>query len=228
MATRPTRKTEPPPPPPPDPTPTPTPAAAVPPRVALSGLTVFTTGEAAEVAQLSQQTIIRNFDAGRLKGYRVPGSRFRRIPRESLVAFLKANGLPLDALRQGGRRRLLVVDDDPQVLAFLEEVLKTDGRFEVKTATCGYDAGLVSAAFEPELILLDYMLPDVNGDRVCRSVKADPRLADTRVLIVSGAADPAEVERLMAAGADGFLQKPFSMAALLARVETLLGLTTTG
>ena len=200
----------------------------VPPRVALSGLTVFTTGEAAEVAQLSQQTIIRNFDAGRLKGYRVPGSRFRRIPRESLVAFLKANGLPMDALRQGGRRRLLVVDDDPQVLAFLEEVLQTDGRFEVQTATCGYDAGLLSASFEPELILLDYMLPDVNGDRVCQAIKSDPRLSGTRVLIVSGAANPEEVDRLMAAGADGFLQKPFSMAALLGRVEALLGLTTTG
>ncbi len=86
-----------------------TPAKAI--RPELAGLQVFTTGEAAEVSRLSQQTIIRSFDAGRLQGYRVPGSRFRRIPRESLVAFLRENNLPMDTLDAerpppaAGRRR---------------------------------------------------------------------------------------------------------------------------
>ncbi|BAM04417.1 response regulator [Phycisphaera mikurensis] len=193
-------------------------------RRPLGGLAVFTTGEAATATGLSQQTIIRNFDAGRLQGYRVPGSRFRRIPRDSLLAFLKDNGIPLDRLREGSRHRLLVVDDDPGVLALLDEVLRLDGRFEVRTATCGYDAGMESVGFRPELILLDYMLPDINGDRVCRSVKETPELSDTRVLIISGAATDEEVERLMAAGADGFLQKPFELTTLIARIEALLDL----
>ena len=191
-------------------------------RPELAGLQVFTTGEAAEVSRLSQQTIIRSFDAGRLQGYRVPGSRFRRIPRDSLIAFLRENNLPMDALNKSGLRRLLVVDDDPEVLAFLDEVLRDDGRFEVRLATCGYEAGLVSAVFEPELILLDYMLPDINGDRVCKLIRENPRLAGTRVLVISAAATTAEVERLMEAGADDFLQKPFSMADLLGRIDALL------
>jgi len=65
---------------------------------------LFTTGEAAEVCRVSQQTIIRCFDAGRLEGFRVPGSRFRRIPRQSLVKFMKDNNIPLDAIESGKRK----------------------------------------------------------------------------------------------------------------------------
>src|SRR5205809_2825959 len=77
--------------------------------------TVFTTGEAAKVCKVSQQTIIRCFDNGQLKGFRVPGSKFRRIPREALYRFMKDNGIPTDAL-ESGKRKVLVVDDDPDIV----------------------------------------------------------------------------------------------------------------
>ncbi len=73
--------------------------------------TVFTTGEAAKICKVSQQTIIRCFDSGQLKGFRVPGSRFRRIPRDQLYAFMRDNGIPTDAL-DSGKRKILVEDDD--------------------------------------------------------------------------------------------------------------------
>src|SRR5271165_3511159 len=89
---------------------------------------VFTTGEAAEVCKVSQQTIIRCFDTGRLGGFRVPGSKFRRIPREALVKFMKDNGIPLDNL-ESGRRKVLVVDDDAEIVELFVDVLNRDGRF---------------------------------------------------------------------------------------------------
>ena len=76
--------------------------------------TVFTTGEAAKICKVSQQTIIRCFDSGQLKGFRVPGSRFRRIPREQLYMFMRDNGIPTDAL-ESGKRKVLIVDDDQRV-----------------------------------------------------------------------------------------------------------------
>src|SRR5438552_18489623 len=76
---------------------------------------VFTTGEAAEICKVSQQTIIRCFDNGRLQGFRVPGSRFRRIPREALLQFMKDNNIPPDAL-DSGKTKVLVVDDDPELV----------------------------------------------------------------------------------------------------------------
>src|SRR5438477_8663315 len=124
--------------------------------------TVFTTGEAAEICKVSQQTIIRCFDSGRLRGFRVPGSRFRRIPRDALVQFMKDNGIPPDAL-DNGKSKILVVDDDPEIVELFVDVLDRDGRFEVKTASTGYDAGMITQEFGPDLIILDYMLPDING-----------------------------------------------------------------
>src|SRR6187402_740141 len=95
--------------------------------------TVFTTGEAAKICKVSQQTIIRCFDNGQLKGFRVPGSRFRRIPREMLYKFMKDNGIPTDAL-ESGKRKVLLVDDDPEIVELINKALDDDGRFEVKIA----------------------------------------------------------------------------------------------
>lgn len=184
---------------------------------------VFTTGEAAEVCNVSQQTIIRCFDSGRLQGFRVPGSRFRRIPREELIRFMKENGIPLEAL-EGGRRRVLIVDDDQRIIDLISDILTRDGRFEIKSATNGYDAGLQTSSFRPNLILLDYMLPDINGDVVVSRVRELPEGADTKILIISGVVKQEEIAGLLRKGADGFLKKPFHPADLVERVVSLTGL----
>src|SRR4029079_4872686 len=103
--------------------------------------TVFTTGEAAKICKVSQQTIIRCFDNGQLKGFRVPGSRFRRIPRDALYRFMSDNGIPTDAL-ESVKRKVLLVDDDPDLVEMIQKVLEEDGRFEVRTANNGFDAGM--------------------------------------------------------------------------------------
>src|SRR5882757_9728562 len=99
--------------------------------------TVFTTGEAAKICKVSQQTIIRCFDNGQLKGFRVPGSKFRRIPREALYRFMRDNGIPTDAL-ESGKRKVLLVDDDEEIVDLLSRALHDDGRFEVKIARNGF------------------------------------------------------------------------------------------
>ena len=189
--------------------------------------TVFTTGEAADICKVSQQTIIRCFDAGRLKGFRVPGSKFRRIPRDALLAFMRDNGIPPDKLNGNanggnGKHKILVVDDDPEIVELFVEVLDRDGRFEVKSASGGYQAGILTSEFRPDLILLDYMLPDINGNVVCQTIKANPELANTRVVIISGVVNQDEVDLLLAAGADEFIKKPFDIEKLVERVGSLL------
>ena len=127
--------------------------------------TVFTTGEAAKICKVSQQTIIRCFDSGQLKGFRVPGSRFRRIPRDVLYKFMKENSIPTDAL-ESGKRKALVVDDDEDLVDLIKDVLENDGRFEVRTANNGFDAGMMVKEYHPDIIVLDVMLPDINGKEV--------------------------------------------------------------
>jgi excisionase family DNA binding protein len=181
---------------------------------------VFTTGEVADICKISQQTVIRCFDSGKLRGFRVPGSRFRRIPRESLIQFMKDNSIPLKQL-DTGRKRVLVVDDDPAIVEMLVELLERDGRFEVQTASDGFQAGLRTQEFRPDVIVLDYLLPGLNGDAVIERIRAEVSLQSVRIIVVSGVVKPQDVQRLLDAGANDFLQKPFEIESLVERITEM-------
>jgi excisionase family DNA binding protein len=183
--------------------------------------TVFTTGEAAKVCKVSQQTIIRCFDNGQLKGFRVPGSRFRRIPREALYKFMKDNGIPTEAL-ESGKRKVLLVDDDAELVELIHKVLEEDGRFEVRIASNGFDAGMMVKEYRPDIIVLDVMLPDINGKEVCHRVRADTTLEDVRILCISGMIEEDKIQELRLAGADKFLHKPFDIEELIGEMCALL------
>jgi excisionase family DNA binding protein len=183
--------------------------------------TVFTTGEAAKICKVSQQTIIRCFDNGQLKGFRVPGSRFRRIPREMLYKFMKDNGIPTDAL-ESGRRKVLLVDDDTELVEIMTKFLEEDGRFEVKIATTGFDAGMLVKEYRPDIIVLDVMLPDINGKEVCQRVRADNTMEDVRILCISGMIEEDKIQDLRLSGADDFMHKPFDAEMLIERMCKLL------
>ena len=179
--------------------------------------TVFTTGEAAKVCKVSQQTIIRCFDNGQLKGFRVPGSKFRRIPREALYKFMRDNQIPTDAL-ESGKRKVLVVDDEPDIVDIIRQGLLDDGRFEIKVAANGFDAGMMVKEYRPDLIVLDVNLPDINGKEVCHRVRADTNLEEVRIICISGEVMEDRIQELKLAGADDFVQKPFDIDVLIERM----------
>jgi excisionase family DNA binding protein len=183
--------------------------------------TVFTTGEAAKICKVSQQTIIRCFDNGTLKGFRVPGSRFRRIPRDQLFAFMRDNGIPTDAL-ESSKRKVLIVDDDEELVELLSDVFDKDGRFEIRTANNGFDAGMLVREFRPDLVVLDVMLPDINGKEVCQRIRSDESLELVKIICISGMVEQDKISELKAAGADDFMHKPFNVDRLLDRVCDLL------
>lgn len=117
--------------------------------------------------------------------------------------------------------RVLVVEDDPSVRGLLHTLLSAEG-YEVSTASDGL-AGLVKAGTtDPALILLDLMMPDLGGLRVLEELHADPALASTPVIVVTGKVDavPGLREEL---GEDSVFVKPFAVAELLARVGELTG-----
>lgn len=185
--------------------------------------TVFTTGEAAKICKVSQQTIIRCFDNGQLRGFRVPGSRFRRIPRESLYKFMRDNGIPTDAL-ESGKRKVLLVDDETEVVESILAFLNADGRFETRVATNGFDAGMMVKEYHPDIIVLDVMLPDINGKEVCQRVRADKGLEDVRILCMSGLSDEEIIQGLKLSGADDFIAKPFAAEVLIDKMCSLMEL----
>lgn len=183
--------------------------------------TVFTTGEAAKICKVSQQTIIRCFDSGQLKGFRVPGSRFRRIPREQLYSFMRENGIPTDAL-DSGKRKVLVVDDDEDLVELICDTLERHGLLEVRSVNNGFGAGMLIKEFRPDLIVLDVMLPDINGKEVCTLVRSQKTMDDVRIICISGMVEADKIQQLLDAGANEFMKKPFDVDDLLGRICQLL------
>jgi len=182
---------------------------------------LFTTGEAAQICKVSQQTIIRCFDSGRVEGYRVPGSKFRRIPRQSLIKFMTESGIPIDNI-ESGKKKVLVVDDDVEIVELIADILVRDGRFDVKAAISGYDAGVQTQQFRPDLILLDYMLPDVNGNVVCQTIRRNPEFQNIKIIIISGVIKQDEIDLLLKSGAEDFIKKPFNIVELTDKITNVL------
>jgi len=134
---------------------------------------------------------------------------------------MKDNGIPTDAL-ESGKRKVLIVDDDQELVELLVDVFDKDGRFDIRTANNGFDAGMFVKEFRPDLVVLDIMLPDINGKEVCQRVRADANLESVKIICISGMVEQDKVQDLRAAGADDFIQKPFTVDKLLDRACDLL------
>jgi len=170
-------------------------------------------------------TIIRRFDAGDLEGYKVPGSRFRRIPKKHLVEFARKHGIPLPDLAAPQEappagRRALVVEDERRMANLMEKLLTGDG-WEVQVARNGFDAGFLASSFLPDLVILDILLPGVDGREACRRMRADARLAGAKIMAVTALRDEKSVEEIFEAGADDHLAKPFDLSVFRSKIKKL-------
>ena len=117
-------------------------------------------------------------------------------------------------------QKILVVDDQPKNVKLLADILAVKG-YEVATSESGADALAQMRSAPPDIVLLDVMMPGMNGYEVCRAVRADPALRALPVVLVT-ALDPSERIKGLEAGADDFLTKPINQPELLARVRSLL------
>ena len=134
---------------------------------------------------------------------------------------MKNNGIPTDAL-ESGKRKILVVDDDPDLVRMIVDVLESDGRFETRSVNNGFDAGMMVKEYRPDLIILDVMLQDINGKDVCIRVRNDSSLEDVKIICISGMVEEDKIQELKAAGANVFLHKPFDTDVLIEKMCALL------
>jgi DNA-binding response OmpR family regulator len=123
-------------------------------------------------------------------------------------------------------KKILIVDDEPNIVISLEFLMRREG-FEILVARDGEEALQSIRAHRPDLVLLDVMMPRINGFEVCRQVRAEPALAGTRIVMLSAKGRPAQIAEGLALGADGYITKPFSTRNLVTQVKSLLGLDET-
>ena len=179
---------------------------------------VLTTGEVAKICNVAPRTVSKWFDSGALHGYRIPGSKDRRIPLNQLIRFMKQHGMPLNGLMTGCTR-VLIVDDEQDIVEVLEKILEDEAKYEVELSRGGFAAGVTAENFRPNVIMLDLHLRDVEPNEVVKLVKKHPDLQLTKVVAMSGKLPEAEVAGLTALGFDGFLRKPFHVRQVIESVE---------
>jgi excisionase family DNA binding protein len=179
---------------------------------------VLTTGEVAKICNVAPRTVSKWFDTGSLKGYRIPGSKDRRIPVGELVRFMKAHGIPLDGL-SSGRTRVLVVDADREVTDTLARVLAEQTNYEIHAANTAFEAGLECERFKPHVLLLDLHLNDGDSRRVADAVRTSDNLQMTRIVAMSGKLTDGQAHSLRSQGFDDFLKKPFQVRQVVSAIE---------
>ena len=179
---------------------------------------VLTTGEVAKICNVAPRTVSKWFDSGQLKGYRIPGSKDRRIPVSNLIQFMKDHNIPMDGIHSG-KTRVLVVDDEPEVLEALEQVLAGQAGYDVRTAETGFEAGLECERFRPHVVLLDIHLGESDATDVAQIIRETEDLTITRVIAMSGKLTEGQAMNLRAHGFDGFLKKPFQVRQVIHEIE---------
>jgi len=117
--------------------------------------------------------------------------------------------------------RILIVDDEPSIVISLEYLMKREG-FEVSVAADGEAALAAVAARPPDLVILDVMMPKLNGFEVCRRLRAEPAWRGVRILMLTAKGREPELQKGLALGADAYVTKPFSTKDLVAEVKRLL------
>jgi DNA-binding response OmpR family regulator len=118
-------------------------------------------------------------------------------------------------------KRILIVDDEPNILISVEFLMKREG-YEVSIARDGEEGLAAIRAQQPDLVVLDVMMPKRDGFEVCTEVRADRSLSDVRILMLTAKGREAEIKKGLALGADAYIPKPFSTHELVAKVKALL------
>jgi len=175
-------------------------------------------------------TVNRRFDDGTLKGYKLPKSGVRRVPYKELVAFMKSFEIPMEFLDPfSPAYKVLIVDDEPIIIQTLRRYIEgsnTEGvEFDVKDTDNGFEAGRLYESFTPDLLVLDIMLPDIDGREVARKIKSE-KACLTKILGISGMISENDSQNLKEAGFDAFLAKPLEQNSFIETVCDLLEITT--
>jgi DNA-binding response OmpR family regulator len=124
--------------------------------------------------------------------------------------------------KEHGMKKILIADDDPNMLLLISAVLAR-GNYQVSQATTG-DAALHQARSEmPDLVVLDVMMPGIDGVEVCRRIKGDPGMRAIKVIMVTAKASSKDIETGLSAGADFYITKPFKIAELSTKIKELIG-----
>lgn len=185
-------------------------------------LTIY---QAAQHCGVSIETISKWIEEGILESV-TTGDGHRRIRRRDLHAFLRRQGMPIPhEIGDSNRKKILVIDDNRLLVETIVTALQEEPHdYEIVSASDGFEAGIQIKEFDPDVLILDIMMPDIDGYEVCRRVKEDPSAKRPKVIVLSGYLDEESFEKMRQYGADACFAKPLSLRSLKREVRRMLGM----
>jgi two-component system, OmpR family, response regulator VicR len=182
---------------------------------------LYTTHEVAKLLGVTPITVIRWIDSGKFKCYTTVGGH-RRIEHDELVRFAQEYNLPWQGDEEIKNRRdflILVVDDEPDILSMVEDILSDIQGIRLIKANNGFSAGAKLVEERPDLLLLDFKMPELDGFEFTKFIRQDPRFKDIPVVAISGLKADADRQQMMQCGVTEFITKPFSFDDITQTVE---------
>ena len=181
---------------------------------------IYTSGQVSKICNVAASTVNKWFDSGRLKGYRVPGSRHRRIPRERLIEFMECHGMPLDVLSEAAAKQVLVVAVDRDTIDCLQREMGEDSKFQLVRAASGFEAGMAAESVMPECVIVDFGIGQFDALQICRNLRRRPALS--HVMIIALLPNNRQLSVLENALVDDQFRKPVDAALISQRIRTML------
>ena len=178
--------------------------------------TIFTTGQVAKICKVAPRTVSKWFDSGRLRGYRIPGSQDRRIPREHLIRFLKEHGMPLGELEDEAMGKLLLVGVESGVRGQLMDLMPP-GDYKTEAASTGIRA----ESLHPDCVVIDFGMGRHEASLIATNLRKNNDYADA--VLVALLSDDDTASGLDRTPFNETFRKPFDTALLAERVRTLVG-----
>ncbi len=182
------------------------------------GRNVLTTGDVAKICNVAPRTVSKWFDSGQLHGYRIPGSKDRRIPVNELIRFMKANNMPTDILPVG-KMRVLVVDGENGSRSPIIDALAVRGGYEIQTVSNGFDAGAAAQRFSPHVILINLLAQGIDAHGICRSIRTSEEYGTIKIIALANHLSPQEAAALMQKGFDGYVSDPADAMEIIKKIE---------
>ena len=183
---------------------------------------ILTTSEVARICNVSSSTVIKWIDSGVLKGFKIPGSKTRRVTRKDLLEFMNEYGIPLGKL-EGAKTRVLVIDDNLNFCKMLKREFDLDGSFNALIIQYEFEIGTMLEGFKPDVVLLDLFLNGVDGRNICKFIRQNTRFKNIKVIGISGVYSQEKVMQEEDSRFDGFLKKPFKFSELKKKIREVQG-----
>jgi excisionase family DNA binding protein len=182
------------------------------------GKNVLTTGDVARICNVAPRTVSKWFDSGQLKGYRIPGSKDRRIPLPELLRFMKANNMPTDAL-PAGKIRILVVDGSEHPAPNLLDALKARGSYDVQLARSSFEVGAAIQKLAPHVVLINLLTNGVDAQGICGSIRSNEDFATIKIVALANHLSTQESAALLQRGFDGHVSNPSDVLEVIRKIE---------